>query len=84
MDRVKAYVDGFNLPPKRHSSELGRVTDGVLRISDASVRQSRLPASVVSPAGILPETPELLDIDPVDPSLVECYGACQHHPGECS
>lgn len=39
-------------PPKRHSSELGRTADGVLRISDANIRRSQLPASVPSPAGI--------------------------------
>jgi uncharacterized LabA/DUF88 family protein len=39
-------------PPKRNSAELGRLADGVLRISDANIRQSQLPAAVVSPAGI--------------------------------
>ena len=39
-------------PPKRHSAELGRLADGVLRINDATIRQSQLPESVVSPAGI--------------------------------
>lgn len=39
-------------PPKRHSSELTRVADGILRISDANIRQSQLPVSVVNTTGI--------------------------------
>lgn len=39
-------------PPKRRSEELKKVTDGVLGINDAIVRQSQLPESVVTDAGI--------------------------------
>lgn len=82
MDRVKAYVDGFNLyhgvkhkhgrkylwldlealvahllkPAQtlvgRHSAELANVTNRVLRISDANIRQSQLPVEVVSESGV--------------------------------
>lgn len=39
-------------PPKRRSEELLKMTDGMLRINDAIVRQSQLPESVVTEAGI--------------------------------
>jgi len=39
-------------PPRRHSAELAQVTSRVVRISDANIRQSQLPAEVVNAAGV--------------------------------
>lgn len=41
-----------DFPPMRSSDELKKVTDGVLRINDAMIRQSQLPESVVTEAAI--------------------------------
>lgn len=52
---TKRVVAAF--PPKRHSGELQRVTNGHVRISRAYVRQSQLPSPVVTSIGIILRRP---------------------------
>jgi uncharacterized LabA/DUF88 family protein len=39
-------------PPRRHSEDLRKATDGLVKINDVSIRNSQLPPTVVNAAGI--------------------------------
>ncbi|MGH3927896.1 MAG: hypothetical protein ACRDTT_34385, partial [Pseudonocardiaceae bacterium] len=39
-------------PPRRHSEELRKAADSMIKVNDVSVRNSQLPFTVVNAAGI--------------------------------
>jgi uncharacterized LabA/DUF88 family protein len=45
-------------PPRRHSEDLRRTTDGLVKINDVSLRNSQLPPTVVTAAGVMLARPK--------------------------
>jgi len=39
-------------PPRRHSEDLRKATDGLVKINDVSIRNSQLPPTVINAAGV--------------------------------
>ncbi|MGH3931651.1 MAG: hypothetical protein ACRDTF_16955 [Pseudonocardiaceae bacterium] len=50
VSRGKRIIVVF--PPRRHSEDLRKATDGMVKINDVSIRNSQLPPSVVNSTGI--------------------------------
>ncbi len=56
VDPGKRVIAVF--PPRRHSEDLWKAADGMIKINDVSIRNSQLPPTVVNATGITLSRPK--------------------------